>query len=91
MYVTYNSHLVKTNILSRLDGISGTILLFIGFVLQLLGYLNLSAKIIGAIFLGLLLFVLVFYCSFLRKKLFLTQDESIKQLCKEKEEGRYKE
>ena len=61
-----NRGMLQAGMKTRTDGITGTILLVIGFILQLLGAHSFSLSRIGQILLGLLFLFLVCYGLFIR-------------------------
>jgi len=64
-----NNALLESLVHARTDGVTGTALLVIGFILQWLGSLGIVYEFAGKILLGILVFGVLLYIIFLRKKL----------------------
>ena len=65
-----NNGVLNAGIEIKTDGITGTAILFIGFVFQFLGAAACSSEIISQLFLLFLLIFLISYFVFLRKSIF---------------------
>ncbi|HOP22571.1 MAG TPA: hypothetical protein PK055_04000 [Gammaproteobacteria bacterium] len=62
-YWNSNPHLMKSIILSKFDGIFGTVLLFLGFIFQILGKLMYqNSDLIQFLYLFLFFFVIDYIC-----------------------------
>ena len=68
-----NNALLGSLIQQRTDGVAGTLLLIVGFLLQWFGFLGLRSDLGGGILLIVLVAVSLAYVLFLRKKLMSLQ------------------
>ena len=67
-YWDSNPYVLRSIISSRLDGMSGTTLLFVGFLFQIFGYFKLQSEIfIGTSYVLLGVFILVYLINFRKR------------------------
>lgn len=68
-----NNVLLKSLIQSKVDGVTGTTLLVVGFILQWFGSINVGSEVVGQYLLGFLIATLLIYIIYLRNKLISSQ------------------
>jgi len=84
-YYGGNAHLQKSLIQSQVDGITGTIFLFLGFILQFLGSVGVRCDLAGQILVVCLIVAAICYFPFLRPKISERRCKKANELRKLKE------
>ena len=78
-FVGANPMAMEDGITARTDGIAGTILLFVGFILQVLGANGVACEIAAKILYSFLAVIVICYFLIIRKKLISHQMKKAKE------------
>jgi hypothetical protein len=83
-YWDSNPHILKSIIASKFDGMTGTLLLFIGFIYQAMGYANIEqASIVIGSYMFLIFFLAVYFSRYRSRKI----NEWLKELLEKSSEA----
>ena len=85
-YYGGNNAALESLIQSQTDGVTGTIILFVGFLLQFLGSVGLHCELAGKILAVILVVMCVSYFGFLRKRMVGYRFQKAKQLRQQQEQ-----